>query len=430
MTHNEYIDSIVENFIGGICTFEVDSKTLNIKPVYLNGGLYRMMGGNKIVVDRLFSNMRISIIPDDIDVFDQGLNDILADNGSITFEFRIVNTDGSLMWLRIIGNLYSREGDKNIISTVITDCTEQKTIEEELKRQSDYMNMLMDTELTFDFNCRTDVCIFRFGDPERGRRDQVIQGFLERIPTCGIHEDDVKAYGKMFTTAMYHAHRDSIEYRAKALDDPDDENYRWYRTNVVSIMGKEGYVSHVIGHIIDIHEEKTKEIELRLRADHDGLTGLMNKKATEELIESILPQYDDESQKGALMIFDTDNFKSVNDTYGHSMGDHVLATIGEIIRKNFKGMDVTGRIGGDEFMVFADNIGNENNASLLAERIETQVMHAFDGEDVEGKISMSIGIAMFPAAGRDFTTLYKHADEALYHVKENGKANWHLYHED
>jgi len=428
MEHAEFIDSFVENFIGGICAFEVDAKALTMKPVYLNNGLYRMLGGRKDAVDQIFSDLRLSIIPDDIPIYEQGLKDILADDGSITFEFRIVNTDGGLMWLRISGNLYSRTGDKNTISVIITDCTEQKTIEEELKRQSDYMHLLMNTDITFDFNCRTDVCMFRYGSTNELSRDEVIQGYLEKIPTSGLYKEDIKPFAKMFTTAMYHAHRDSIEFRSNGFH-KDPSEYRWYRANIVSIMGKEGYVSHVIGHIVDIHDAKLKEIELQLRADHDGLTGLMNKKATEELIESLLPKYEGTDQKGALIIFDTDNFKGVNDTYGHSMGDHVLATIGEIIRENFKGMDVTGRIGGDEFMVFANNVGNSDNASRLAERIENQVLHAFDGEDVEGKVSMSIGIAMCPAAGNDFQTLYKHADEALYYVKEHGKASWNLYKE-
>lgn len=429
MEHREFIDSIVENFIGGICAFEVDAGTLDITPVYLNSGLYRMLGGKKNAVDQLFSKIRLSVIPDDVAIFDQGLKDILSDDGAVAFEFRIVNTDGGLMWLRINGNLYSRENNKNIISTVITDCTEQKAIEEELKRQSDYIHLLMDTDITFDFNCRTDVCVFRYAHADKIAHDEVVQGYLEKIPTSGLHEDDIKPYARMFTSAMYHSHRDSIEFRSNGFLKDSDE-YRWYKANIVSIMGKEGYVSHVIGHIIDNHENKLKEIELQLRADHDGLTGLMNKKATEELIERLLPKYEGKDQEGALIILDTDDFKGVNDTYGHSMGDHVLATIGEIIRNNFKGMDVTGRIGGDEFMVFVNNIGNSNNASILAERVETQIQHAFDGEEVEGKVSMSIGIAMYPSAGRDFETLYKHADEALYYVKNHGKAGWNMYSED
>ena len=426
MDHQEFIDSIVENFIGGICAFEVDADTHQIRPVYLNNGVYRLLGGRKDAIDQLFSNLRLSIIPDDLPIFNQGLNDILADDGSSTFEFRIVNVDGGLLWLRITGNLYSRSGNTNIISTVITDCTEQKEIQDELKRQSDYMHLLMDTDITFDFNCRTDVCVFRHAPSDTISSDSVIKGYLEKIPSSGIHEEDVPAYAKMFTSAMYHAHRDSIEFRSNALK-KNSEEYRWYRANIVSIMGKEGYVAHVIGHIIDIHESKLKEIELQLRADHDGLTGLMNKKATEELIESLLPKYDSDELTGALMIFDTDNFKNVNDTFGHSTGDHVLATIGEIIRENFKGMDVTGRIGGDEFMVFANDVGSAVNASRLAERIETQVQQAFEGDPLEGHVSLSIGIAMCPAAGKDFSTLYKHADDALYYVKEHGKAGWRLY---
>ncbi len=425
MLETGFIDAIVENFIGGICAFEVDSKTLSIKPVYLSNGLYRLLGGHKNSVDQMFADIRLSVIPDDNSVFEQGIKDILADDGPVTFAFRVVNTEGGLMWLRINGNLYSRDSNINTIITVITDCTEEMTIEEELKRQSDYMSLLIGTDITFDYNCRTDVCVFRYAKTDSYTHDEVIEKYIDKLPQSGIHEDDIKAYAKSFTSALYHSHRDTVDFRSVSFNDSGE--YRWYRANIVSIMGKEGYVSHVIGHIKDIHEDKLKEIELQLRADHDGLTGLMNKKATEDLIGRILPKYEGTEQKGALLIFDTDNFKGVNDTFGHSMGDHVLSTIGEIIRNSFKGRDVTGRIGGDEFLVFANNIGNSGNAELLAMHIEEQVMHAFDGEDVEGKVSMSIGIAMYPSDGRDFQTLYKHADEALYFVKEHGKADWSLY---
>nr|MCR4923036.1 GGDEF domain-containing protein [Lachnospiraceae bacterium] len=291
----------------------------------------------------------------------------------------------------------------------------------------DNMSLLIGSDITFDFNCRTDVCVFHYTNKDSHAVDEVIQGYIEKLPKSGIHEEDIKAYAKVFTSALYHSHRDSIDFRAIGFD--ESEEYRWYRADIVSIMGKEGYVSHVIGHVRDIHEDKVKEIELQLRADHDGLTGLMNKKATEELISEMLLGYEGTDSKGALFILDTDNFKGVNDKFGHSTGDRVLASIGQIIKKSCKGRDVTGRIGGDEFLIFADNVGNSNNAALLARNIEEQVIQAFDGEELEGKVSMSIGIAMFPSDGEDFQTLYKHADKALYVVKENGKANWKVYDE-
>ncbi|MBR5766195.1 MAG: diguanylate cyclase [Lachnospiraceae bacterium] len=425
MDNGEFITSVVENFIGGICVLDIDSNTRAIKPEFLNEGFYRMIGGGRAIVDKMFSDIRRSIIPDDLPGFDQGISDILADDGAVEFEFRIANYDGSLMWLRLHGNLYSREGAKNVVCAVILDCTEQKMIQEELKRQSDYMHLLMDTDITFDFNCRTDVCVYRIAETDALAHDSVVNGYLEHIPATGIHEEDAGAFEDMIRSAMSHAHRDSLVFRSVGVINPTDE-YRWYQANIVSILGKEGYVSHVIGHIVDIHEQKLKEIELRLRADFDGLTGLMNKKATETLIESILHKNRNSKIPGALMILDTDDFKHINDTYGHNTGDRVLSKIGDIIRSNFKGMDVTGRIGGDEFMVFMNNI-EERDACKLAEKVGDQVKNAFNGEDFGDEISMSVGIAVSPIHGADFETLYKNADKALYHVKENGKAGYRMY---
>ena len=332
------------------------------------------------------------------------------------------------MWLRMHGNLYLREGSMNIVCAVILDCTEQKLIEEELKRQSDYMHLLMDTDITFDFNCRTDVCVYRIAETDQLSHDSVVNGYLEHIPSTGIHEEDVEAFEDMIKSAMAHAHRDAMEFRSVGIINPTKE-YRWYQANIVSILGKEGYVSHVIGHIVDIHEQKIKEIELKLRADFDGLTGLMNKTATEELIENILHKNRESGIPGALMILDTDDFKHINDTYGHSTGDRVLSKIGDIIRSNFKGMDVTGRVGGDEFMVFMNNI-EEDDACTLAEKIENQVQEAFKGEEFADEITLSIGIAVSPVHGTDFKTLYENADVALYEVKKKGKASYLMYKKD
>lgn len=423
----DFINSIVNYFIGGICVFDVDSKTRSVKPLYLNDGLYRMFNGEKNDIDRIFRDIRISIIPDDMPVFEQGIRDILADNGAVEFCFRIVNFDGSLMWLRFHGNLYSREGDSNVVVSALLDCTEEKTIEEELKRQTDYMRLLMDTDITFDYNCRTDVCIYRFTKADALERDSVINGYHDRISDLGIHEEDLEAFKEVIDGAMRHPHKDKLEFRSMGLINPSEE-YRWYRADIVSILGKEGYVSHVIGHIVDIHESKLEEIELKLRADHDGLTGLMNKQATETLIGKTLEEYDkDQDLKGALMILDTDNFKNINDTYGHSTGDRVLSRIGEVIRDNFKGMDVTGRIGGDEFMIFMHNIREPADAAGLAGKVQTLVRRSFAEETFGKDVSLSIGIAIAPEHGREFKDLYDKADKALYYVKTNGKAGHKTY---
>ena len=129
-------------------------------------------------------------------------------------------------------------------------------------------------------------------------------------------------------------------------------------------------------------------------------------------------------------MIDIDSFKHINDTYGHSTGDRVLARIGDIIRSNFKGMDVTGRIGGDEFMVFMHNIRASEDAGSLAAKIQSLAMQSFLDEDFGRELSMSIGIAITPADGTDFETLYDKADKALYFVKSHGKAGHRIYSDD
>ena len=127
------------------------------------------------------------------------------------------------------------------------------------------------------------------------------------------------------------------------------------------------------------------------------------------------------------MMIDVDNFKSVNDTYGHVIGDRVLAELGRVFRTSFRGTDVAGRVGGDEFMLFIPELATREAAEALARRIKDQVTKTFVGSPVEGKITISIGAALFPEHGQSFEELYRAADKALYTVKRNGKADFRFY---
>lgn len=123
---------------------------------------------------------------------------------------------------------------------------------------------------------------------------------------------------------------------------------------------------------------------------------------------------------------DVDEFKEVNDKFGHAAGDRVLKAIGEILHYSFKGMDITGRIGGDEFMVYLRDIKPDTAISLAA-KISDRARHLFQGEPLERHISISIGISEFPEHGKNFEDLYRAADMALYFVKEHGRDFYKMY---
>ncbi|MER2139233.1 MAG: diguanylate cyclase [Succiniclasticum sp.] len=193
---------------------------------------------------------------------------------------------------------------------------------------------------------------------------------------------------------------------------------------------EKGNVNGIIALINDVTKQQLLELELDKRSKTDSLTGLLNKGATEELIRMMLLNYykdNNENSKCALMMIDVDKFKNVNDTLGHAKGDKVLRAIGSIIKSTFKGMDVAGRTGGDEFMVFLRDIEKPDNAMHLAESIEKKTNRLILDEDIHTYVSVSIGISMFPEHGKTFDELYRAADKALYYAKNHGRAYWKLF---
>ena len=193
---------------------------------------------------------------------------------------------------------------------------------------------------------------------------------------------------------------------------------------------EKGNINGIIALINDVTKQHLLELELEKRSRTDGLTGLLNKSATEELIRMMLLNYykdNKENSACALMMIDIDKFKTINDTLGHAKGDIVLSAIGDIIKNTFKGMDVAGRTGGDEFMVFLRDIEKPDNALHLAESIEKKTNQLILHKDICAYVSVSVGIAMFPEHGKTFDDLYHAADKALYYVKNHGRAGWKLY---
>ncbi len=190
------------------------------------------------------------------------------------------------------------------------------------------------------------------------------------------------------------------------------------------VYDRNGKISGIIALINNVTEQHMLKMELEKRSQIDPLTELLNRRTTENHIRLTLEQGQKGWERGALMMIDVDNFKGVNDSQGHAVGDSVLIDIAKIIRTNFRVMDVTGRTGGDEFMVFLRDIADRDAACRSVERFQEQVRAAF--QEIGG-VSISIGIALYPEHGKTFDALYRAADKALYDVKREGKGIYKFY---
>ena len=175
-----------------------------------------------------------------------------------------------------------------------------------------------------------------------------------------------------------------------------------------------------IGKAVDIHDSRMKLHALEQMASHDTLTGLLNHAyATKRILERIESR---PTASFALAIFDLDHFKSANDTYGHSFGDHVLSHVAEALRQCIRDGDIAARVGGDEFLIFLEHKGD-------VEPVVARIFESLCGTYEDFKISVSMGIAPTATAGRVYDTLFHAADQALYTVKRGGRGQYRFYDE-
>ena len=211
--------------------------------------------------------------------------------------------------------------------------------------------------------------------------------------------------------------------------DAAKQPYQFIVDYEICLMG--GFLVMVLGlfwNFLRISRKKQKEL-IRF-ANTDALTGLSNKKSTEDRIQEWM---DDSGSQHlgiqAFLIMDIDYFKGINDRYGHSAGDEALRGLGECLRNTFRKDDIVGRIGGDEFVVFMKNISDVCDVVNKAEELLHKVRQMEIPELENNRITISMGIALAPDHGDGYLALYKHADMALYETKEKGRNGYTVYSE-
>ena len=176
--------------------------------------------------------------------------------------------------------------------------------------------------------------------------------------------------------------------------------------------------------LADKLEQKTREVtDMKSKSRQDALTGLWNRIYTEEAVNEMIAQ----GAKGALFMIDMDNFKAINDNYGHIAGDQTLKMFADTLRSLSGKDDVLCRIGGDEFVVFIKDVTSKSLLGSRASDIIADLTEKLEQCKFETNSSVSIGIAQTPRDGMDFNKLYNSADKALYYVKQNGKNSYHFF---
>ena len=243
--------------------------------------------------------------------------------------------------------------------------------------------------------------------------------FLDKIMT----DDYAEIYKRDISTLLKNRTGHSGEYQMTTRNG----SLLWFSIRALCVTDRLGEPLRVIGVVTDIDSEKKLELQLSERASYDFLSQLYNRSTFERELKSEIER--SAHSKVAVLFIDVDDFKFINDRFGHSVGDEVIKYVAGCIKQRVKGSGFAGRFGGDEFVLcITDPKQIEEIESLSLDLID-ELYEGYHSElaNVSINVKASIGIAFYPEHGDDSNKVVAAADEAMYFVKKNGKANYHIY---
>ena len=341
--------------------------------------------------------------------------------------------DGSLRWFRADATVVF-DGDGRPANAVISysDITEQRERDAVYARWTRSMEDRDPKDFTL-FQCN----LSKGASFDRAQGELLRIQFSPDIATFNgrtleyarlyVCHDDFDAYTAMMNSdsllAGYFRGRRALSMVYREI--VSDTEYRWLR---VSLEISENAESHDVEAFMlyeNVDESKRAEEAMRIQAETDSLTGVLNRAAFIARFGALMSA--EPFAVHALLMVDVDGFKVINDVFGHDGGDKALVETAVSLRGSLRGGDLLGRFGGDEFLIGLRNIRDKEDAEGIAKRMCAEARRALS---FDMQISLSIGIALSPEDGTDFDSLYSKADAALYSVKGSGKDGYAFFSED
>ena len=215
-----------------------------------------------------------------------------------------------------------------------------------------------------------------------------------------------------------HTFEDIIKFRL-----PKGEKYL---KNVVKVRNKRDSTV-IIGTALDVTEEIKAKKEVEYLAFHDSLTALPNRASFQQTVENYAKIAKRRGERFAIIFLDLDNFKFINDTYGHDAGDYVLIQTAKALQQTLRKSDLIFRIGGDEFVIMATNIQEKSSLFPILDKIKQNVTVKYRYKKHQFTISCSLGVAIFPEDSEDIETVIQYADLAMYEAKRSGKNSYRFF---
>jgi diguanylate cyclase (GGDEF)-like protein/PAS domain S-box-containing protein len=243
--------------------------------------------------------------------------------------------------------------------------------------------------------------------------------------------------GLLDVTGLLEQLRGDMKESDTRLETPPHSLVTEYRRDEVSIWLELSYRVAMVEHVCygvlvgrDITERKAAQDRVKFLVHHDALTGLPNVLLAQDRLQQAISLADRDHGKLALMVVDLDRFKAINDTLGHSVGDEVLIAAAKRLGECLRDTDTLCRQGGDEFLILLPNLADPDASVVFLAKLMLGFLAPFqvDGKDLT--MTISVGVSIYPDDGRDFDTLLKRADMAMYRAKDDGRNTYRFFNKD
>lgn len=417
----EELETILQETVTGIAI--VAPHPDGVRLDYTNNAFFQIFGYTREEYESLGDAVRLNLFHErDFMNIVTKINTDYAPGEVVQFECRINKKGGEQAWGLISTRKPSNaaQGERTFICSIV-DITNLKKIQlnqEKERKRYEIIEELSDN-IFFTYDVANDVFeasskILR----SIGTRTR-LENAIENLTYGDILDHrDIPAFIGALSNALSGQRKNTFD--ARVINNRGDSV--WHRIKFSVVFDENDNAVQFVGNLTDIDKEKKEKNRLIAQAETDQLTGFLNKLSTTLKVNELIKEDDEE---GAFFIFDIDDFKKLNDTYGHRVGDIFLKEFTKKLSLSFRTSDVLGRVGGEEFVLYLSGVG-DNKHYLEEKAVQIQSICNSIRLDAapEDEFSCSIGISRFPSDGKTYTELYEKADKAMYYVKNHGKKNF------
>lgn len=401
----------------GVCKFRYDN---GLKLVSADEGLYALIKMSPEEFENAYDNSYERLLkPADWEKLRLKIENSLVTDDIFQVEYTVAGQDGD-EW-RMLQAAILEKGNKPLFQCVITDITAVKQTYLQLEKEQAKLSIIanMSGDMLFEYDIENDVMEYTTQrDGVLYADDSIRNEYVKSIEKSGyVHPDDNGILKQFCEELQMGKKRIHCELRKKYKDG----RFHWIEIEATTLYDYSGKPLKVIGKSNNIDERKKKEEQMRREMEQDSLTGLLNHQTVVNKIKARFEKVQT-NQPNWLIIIDVDNFKLINDMNGHLVGDAVLCMIADELRSTFAG-HLIGRIGGDEFVAFVENVTQKQLEKKLKGLNDT-VQEFYKDKQRNLEVSCSLGVAGYDGKSKAYDALFQWADYALYRVKQSEKRGY------